>query len=266
MSYNLHIFKKNGSQKPFALKELEDKLHTVFDIFEYDPTHKDRVEWFVIHYFDKSPSHTWEFYYDKEKGCYWARCSYSTDKNTFIDFRKVVSDVAILLNMQIQDPQIDEKIIDPKNFDINDQRSIRARAFMIHTQYEIAMKFGGKNAYPSIESYCSKITEEKYFILYSIIARIPETFRLQYLVLDDGRFFASKVNKGETLTEVLNREVSELTGSNNYFVEDIADKYDSAPDRKGKYLPRTAVFLRVPYFNPDKVKTKYLMRWVDIQI
>lgn len=140
MSYDLNIFRLNGASKRFTLKELEEQLHTVFKLFEHDYTHEDGIEWFTIHYRDKSPNNNWEFHYQKDKGCYWTGCSYGTDENTIKDFRKVVRDVAVLLNAQIQDPQLGEEIIDPQKFDINDLRSIRIRTLERHIISKVIMK------------------------------------------------------------------------------------------------------------------------------
>lgn len=264
MSYDLKIFRKNSTHKHVTLQELEERFHTVFDIFEYDQEHRDHIRWFTVHYRDESPNLTWEFDF-QDDGCYSTRCAYGVDRALFAKFRKVTQDVAMLLDAQIQDPQISQTLIDPKDFTIDNSESDSVRKMERQLSTEFAMEHDLTNATPSIVAYCSKKAEKKFFILYFMVGRIPNTDNLQYLVLENGGFFASKVNVGETLTEVLNREISELTGSSKYYVEHITERYDTALDRFHNTLDRTAVLLRIPYFDPAKTATKYPMKWIDAQ-
>lgn len=101
----------------------------------------------------------------------------------------------------------------------------------------------------------------KYFILYRISSKNSTTSETVMLVLDDGRIFASKVNPGETLTDVVNREIVDLTGSNEYTLNSVSE-HDEAKDRFGNMLRRYALYIDVPFFNLENRKTRYSMKWV----
>lgn len=104
-------------------------------------------------------------------------------------------------------------------------------------------------------------SEKKFFILYFITAKNPETLKNAVLTLVGNRYYASKVNTGESLISVIDREIVDLTGSNIYDLFDVQENYDTAFDMHGKELPRTALYLDVPYFEIKSRKLKYPMEW-----
>lgn len=65
--------------------------------------------------------------------------------------------------------------------------------------------------------------------------------------LSDIQYYASKVNPGETLENVLHKEVLSITRSEKYTIRSIIDD-DTASDRYGNEIKRYAVLLDVPFF------------------
>ena len=106
--------------------------------------------------------------------------------------------------------------------------------------------------------------ESKYFIFYVILSKKPKTLENLYLSLENRGFFASKVEKGERLIDVIEREIKELIGGEKSKLIGIDEKYDFALDREGKSLPRTKLTFRANYFDVKAVKTKYPMEWKEL--
>lgn len=245
MSYVLYLYPKNNEKVPFTEKELVEKIEIPYQVALWKG---DNVS-FDIMYSGAAPGSEYEFHFDVDH--YVASCSYSA---YIPQFKKVVKDVATSLQLFIEDQQISplEKI-DPLEYQVDDPRSIKAIAFV--------KKLLEK---PSLDLILP--ASSKYFILFFIVTENLENKSYYSLLLDDGRLYASKVEEGESLKEVLDREVVDLTGSKEYELIKIDAHYDTAPDKKGNLLPRSAIHINVPYFDPKLVKTKYPMKWVEVKI
>lgn len=101
----------------------------------------------------------------------------------------------------------------------------------------------------------------KHFILYRIQSINPATRATETLVFGEGTQYASKVNPGETLTQVIDREIVDLTGSKEYTLHS-ATEHDEAKDRFGNSLKRYLLMIEVPYFNPESRTLKYPAHWI----
>lgn len=96
--------------------------------------------------------------------------------------------------------------------------------------------------------------------MYFINSINPEDDKEYYLTLGENTLFASKVNEGESIKTVVDREIPDLTGSREYTLLNIKE-HDSAKDRHGNELKRLAISLYVPYFDPDNISTKHVVSW-----
>ena len=79
-------------------------------------------------------------------------------------------------------------------------------------------------------------------------------------MMENDQIYCSKVNPGETLHEVIQREIPTLTGSNRFQLIDIKEG-GTAPDRHGKELLRMDLFITVPYFEPKLEKLRHNLEW-----
>lgn len=244
MSYVLYLYPKNDKKIPFTEKELIEKIEVPYKATLWKG---DKVS-FDIMYSGDSPGSEYEFHFDVDH--YVVSCSYS---GYIPQFKKVVKDVATFLQLYIEDQQISPlERIDPLKYKVDDPRSIKAIEFV----NKLLEKQNLELILP---------TSSKYFILFFITAVHPENHRYYSLLLDDGRIYASKVEEGESLREVLDREVVDLTSSKEYNLIKVDANYDTAADKKGNILPRSAIHINVPYFDPTLIKTKHSMKWVAIE-
>lgn len=247
MSYDLRLYRKNQSQEPLKKEELEPlKFKFNVSITAFDE--RGNVEGFEITPRNGQSGNISEFY-RQDDGSYWASISYGMSAQEFVTFKKVVKDVASMLSLQIQDPQLNNELFDPENYDVGDRESTKrfnyvSNVFLPKIPHMIPAK-------------------SKYFILYFIKSKNPATSKDVILTLGNNRTYASKVNIGETLLGVVNREIIELTGSSKYKLLKVVDKYDTAFDRHGNKLPRSAIYLEVPYFDPKTKSLRYPVEWVE---
>lgn len=245
MSYGINLYRKN-STKPFTEDELwAKKLNMAFDIGLIDG---DKKRGFEVGYKYDSPFRKFEFYFDTDH--YYTSCPYSDYLNVF---KQVVKEVSNFLDLTIEDVQISPiKKFEPLDYRVDDPKSIE----VIELQKKLLKPQNLRFILPG---------SSKYFVLYFIVTSNPKDHRYYYLVMEDGRFYAGKVEPGKNLKEIVDKEIVELTGSKVYRVINIKDNYDSAPDKFGNVLPRTSVTLEVSYFDPKIVKTKYPMKWIILE-
>ncbi|KKQ30088.1 MAG: hypothetical protein US68_C0012G0027 [Candidatus Shapirobacteria bacterium GW2011_GWE1_38_10] len=280
MSYDIFLYRKDGNLKPVKKEEVEKRLYPEFRIFEFNLDESEDATYFWIYYSQDAQWSGFDFTYQKDEGCYWASCPYTVDKDELEYFKKEVRDVAILLDFKIKDPQISEEFFDPADYNPNDPRGMKAiKTIKEAMKPENMSKILGQklvSAYPSEENsedrketerrrkLLGMPAESKYFIFYVILSKKPKTLENLYLSLENRGFFASKVEKGERLIDVIEREIKELIGGEKSKLIGIDEKYDFALDREGKSLPRTKLTFRANYFDVKAVKTKYPMEWKEL--
>lgn len=247
MSYDLKLYRKDKSSKPFEEEEVKTKLSDSFEYLVVHPRDGFAIG-FDVGY--KAEDGGTEFYHQgEEKGYYWTYCSYGVDEQTFIDLKKLVKDVAEKLNLQIQDPQISNDMIDPATFNPSDPQSNK----MFNLGKGSIQQFVEKSAWilPA---------KSKHFILYFVISNDPITNKKVLLTLGGDKMYASKVESEESIEQVVKREIPELTGADEYKIMQV-QKHDTAKDRHGNELPRYAVFVEVPYFTPEARALKQRVEW-----
>lgn len=253
MSYDLDLYRKDGSKEPFEQEEVKDKLKGEFNYIKFHPDTGPVMDFEVGH---ENEADSIEFHYQgKDKGYYWTYCSYGISDEVFKNFKNLVKDIAVKLDMQIQDVQMGEGLIDPEEYLAEDVKS--------------SERFG------HTKKITSKVVEmlpyvlpakKKHFILYFIMSDNPEIGKGVYLALTGNGFYASKVEAGKSIDQVVKREIPELTGSGKYKIMGVQN-YDTAKDRFGNELPRYSVFIEVPYFDPIDTdrKLKHKVEWRPIQ-
>lgn len=247
MSYDLKLYRKNRSPEPLNKEELEP-LKPLFRVFITAADEKGKVKSFEVASENEQGWVRIEFCL-QDDGSYWTYISYGGPPERFATFKREVKDVAIALGLQIQDPQLSSELVDPENYDAGSAESAKRFNYIVNEVLPMT---------PHMIPATSK-----YFIKYFIKSKNPTTSKEVILTLGNNRIYASKVNVGESLLEVINREIVELTGSKEYKLVEVVDNYDSAFDRYGNRLPRSALFLEVPYFDPKTRRLRYPMEWVE---
>ncbi len=246
MSYDLNLFQKNDIKKPFLETELKTKLQ---HSFKYIFTHTKENQVFGFELGKSSKEGYLEFSFQDEKGCYWTYCSYGVEPQVFNDFKRDVKTVATKLDMLIQDPQISDDLMDPFDFEIEDEKS--------------------DNRFEFIKNVTEKVVEQlpyflpsktKHFILYFIVSKDSTTRKDVLLTLGNDKLYASKVEPDESIDQVVKREISGLTGSTEYKILEVLD-HDFVKDRFGKELPRYGVYIEIPYFDPVDKKLTQHVEW-----
>lgn len=277
MSYDIFLYRKDKKLEPLKKVEIEKKLYPEFSIFEFNLDKSEEATYFWPYYSEKAQWSGFDYSYQNDEGCYWASCSFQVDRDELEYFKKEVREVAILLDFKIKDPQISEELFDPENYDPNDPRGVKAlKIIQEDMKAENMSKILGQklvSAYPSKENSLDQKelerrqrilfspTENKYFFFFTFLSKKPKTLEDLMLVPQNGLFYGSKIEKGERLIEVIEKEIKEFIGLEKYKLLRIEEEYDFARDREGKMLPRTKLTFKVNYFDVDKVKTKYPMEW-----
>ncbi|MBU1117581.1 hypothetical protein KKD37_01305 [Patescibacteria group bacterium] len=279
MSYDLFLYRKDGILEPLNKDDVEKKLYPEFSVFEFNSDKGKYATYFQVYFSQGAQWSGFDFTFQSEDGCYWASCPYSVDREELGYFKSVVRDVAILLDFKINDPQISKELFEAGDYDPNDVRGVKAIDLVKEDMKpENMSKILGKRVrltYPIMENslirkeglagLLSSPEKGKHFVFYVIFSRKPITLEDFYLTLDDGRFYASKVEKGESLEEVIKRDMKKLVGSEIYKLVEIDKNYDFALDKRGNKTPRTRLTLKVNFFEIDKVKSKYPMKWKKME-
>jgi hypothetical protein len=251
MSYDLYLYRKNNIKKPYDSGEVLKKLNKTFK-YIYEHVESDKVIGFDVGYDIKAPEIDVS-YQGEEKGYYFTYCSYAVENNTFIKFKEMVVDIAKGLDMLICDPQIkpysSTRTQNPSEYNVDSIESRRA----------VSIVRSSLRQFEKLSPYILP-TKEKHFIIYFISSTDPKTNKDFSLTLGNNRFYASKVNVGESIKDVVDREIVELTGSSKYDFMNIK-RSDTAKDKYGNELERYALFIDVPFFNLKNRKTKYKMIW-----
>lgn len=244
MSYDLYFFRRNNIKEPFKPGEVELRLKDhVFKVSEFV---KDGYA-MGFNVTINEGEEEMEFYHQKPEGSYYSTgCSYGVGKESFEGFKKGLVVVAKKLDLLIQDPQMgNDEIIEPDDFVFDEPKSGKAFQYVQNQLRNI--------------NYISPAAH-KHFILYFVMAEEPATKNVLTLLTEDGLLLAGKVNKGESINQVVGREMPELTGQDKYRIVKVVT-HDTARDRYGNELPRYAVSVVVPYFDPEKANTKRPMHW-----
>jgi hypothetical protein len=243
MSYDLHIYRKD-TQGPRLTKEELAKLDSAFEVTITSLDESGMVIGFDL---KGKRGEVYEFF-QQDDGSYWSSVSYSATPDEMKLFRQTIKDVATRLELVIRDPQISEDHVDPANFQPENPESIKRFATTKNVTQQVPYMLPA---------------DEKYFILYFIYSR-DSSQKERFLVFGENSQHASKVNPGESLSQVVSREIRDITGSPTFTFMNVQHNYDTALDRFGKSLSRSAVYIDVPFFDPKTVKTKYPVHWIEI--
>ncbi len=252
MSYDLSLCKKDGIKEPFPKDEIE-ALGVKFDIIIRKLDEKNNVVGFTTK--NKNDKFDWledgfDFWYQDE-GYYATNISYSASKEAFDYFVNLASNLANELNIKVIDNQTDLDLDEEEakeNFDYDKKTT------------ELVINS------PLFEEIVNlKLTaKSKYFIMYLLWATDPQTGKKVVLTYDSGKTYCSKVNPGETLRSVIDKEIPMLVGSKEYkFVKMLNG--GTAPDRYGNYLPRFNIYIEIPYFNPKERQLNFDFSWKEIK-
>lgn len=256
MSYDLRLYRKDKLKEPLSENKLES-LNNKFKIVITEKDDQNRVLGFYAKYTDNNPEWLtddgFEFYY-QDKGYYFTYIAYSASEEMFEYFKKLTRDIALALNFQIQDTQMSEHIIDPNEYETFQPTE---------NSFGFTQKILQGLANSNFLDYVTPSTF-KYFIKYFLIAVEPNTEKRKMLLLEGNKMYCSKVNVGESLCEVINKEIELLTGSKLYQITNVLHG-DFDYDRHGNKIPRYNVFLQIPYFNPYKIKLKFNMKWRNLE-
>lgn len=246
MSYDLNLFRKDNFPEPFEEKVLQEKLAGVYGHLSVY-LHEGRVTNFEVRTEEEKDSI--EFSYQIEDGCYKTYCSYSVDDTTFRDFKRTVSSVAHALNLLIEDPQLGEERMEPEAFDKTYDKSTQT--------FEATKQITGSvmDQLP----YLIPATAT-YFTVYFITSEDPVTKSRMVLTFESGQLYASKVEAGTSLHDTVKKDLKELLGASTFTIVQVSD-YDTAHDKDGNELPRSAVLLTVPYVDPALEPRKHTMEW-----
>jgi hypothetical protein len=255
MSYDLYLYREDKRKEPLKREELS-KLDEKFAVKVIREDAEGRVLDFGVKYNDENPDWTeeegFEIFWQDDKGCYWHYISYSADEEMFDYFRRLTEDLAETLRLTIVDPQVSNDEMDPDEF--------RNTAGKSDQRFEIAQQV---TKVLSEKMFLYEPAQSTYFIKLFIRAWDPKASDPTMLILleQGNQMYCSKVETGQTLDEVLKKEVPPLIGDDYYQVMTMLDG-DFAFDKHGNKLPRKDVFIDIPYFDPKTRNLKYNMRWV----
>lgn len=256
MSYDLYLYPENKRSEPLT----RDEFHTLDNKFTVKVLREDsqgRVLDFSVKYKENNPSwiddeeEGFEIFWQPD-GYYWHYVSYGVNDEVFDYFKRLTIDLAKVLSLKIQDPQVGDDIISPDEYEGQNKKSEK--------RFEIAQQVTQKIF---DNSFLYEPAESTYFIKLFIRAWDPNASNPNMLILLEGgnQMYCSKVEKDQTLHEVLEKEVPPLIDSNYYKVMTVTDG-DFDFDRQGRKLPRKNVFIDIPYFDPKSRNLKYNMVWV----
>jgi len=252
MSYDLNLFRKDGLKKPFEQEEVKSKLKGEFNYIKFDPETGPALTFSVG---KEKEDDGLELFYQQDEGNYWTYCSYGVSEEAFENFRNLVKNVALKLELKIQDPQSGDELIDPDDFEPGDEKSSET--------FELT-----KNATANVVESLPFIlpAKEKQFILYVITSKNPETGERMFLSFKEDECYSSKVEIDESIDQVVKREIPELTGSEEYKILGMQD-FGTAKDKSGNELPRYSVFIEVPYYDPKDPakKLKHESEWKPVE-
>lgn len=246
MSYDLYLQSKNPNKKPL-LREDFDKLNEIFKVEILKQDENQNITEFSASHKTSNDALPNEFFCDTEDGNYWTHLSYAATKEQFANFIKIATDIARFLDMDVFDPQFG------KTLDLTEENSQNTQRFQTgqQTLQHVIKKFVVMPNTP---------TTSKFFTMYLITTKQPNTDRTVLLTQGKGSVYCSKVNPGETLLDVIKKELPLLTGSSEYKLKDIQDGgFDF--DRHGNKLPRINLHIEVPYFDPHEKNLKYPFIW-----
>lgn len=262
MSYDLFLYQKNGLKKPLEDDVLKLKLCKPQYSIEIS------VNSFEVSGSDEDGSFNDPYYYQKDKGCYWTYCSYGVNSDTFEIFRKRVCRVAQKLDLLIQDQQLGtEELFTSENYFNNYECSKRFRfaqnssKLVSRGAIDIRTVSFLKTMKPP---WLTEVSLSERFVQYYIVSSIPDNNQLVYLSPGENLICAGKLNIGKTLEETINEYIFECTGSNKYNLIKIIRNNDSAKKRTGEILPRDAIFIKVPYFQPQKNFNQENYSWLSV--
>lgn len=251
MSYDLKLYRTNGKKGSLSKNEI-DSIRNKFDIiirYEKD----NNIISFAIK--NKNDNFDWleegfDFWYQDE-GCYLVTVPYSVSEEAFNYFINLVKNLTNELNLKIIDNQSGKEFSEKDAKEIFDYtKNVANRVIKSPFLWQLFdLKVPAKS---------------KYFIMYFLISTDPQAKKKMVLTYDFGKVYCSKVNEGESLKSVLDKEIPMLIGSGEYkFVKKIDGGI--AQDKYGNNIPRFNLYIEIPYFNPKDRNLKYDFSWKELK-
>jgi hypothetical protein len=250
MSYDYYLQRKEGLPRKFKSGEIKSVLASDFkEIIE--TIENDEVTCFEVRYSDKYVDAFFEYSFQPDEEAYWTSVHYGADDEGSNRFDADLKKIVLKLDMEVLDPQSSIKWISPEVF---------TGEYAKPQTYDQVFKVKSA-AYPDYPHQTKKALKE-YFILYYIRSFDLSGNNEYFLTVGGDRLPASKVNPGETLQQVVQREMNDYTGSSTYKIINF-DKHDKAQDKFGNWLPRFKVEVLVPYFVTTVADTDWNMQWIN---
>jgi hypothetical protein len=263
MSYDLQLYRQDDKKEPLSRNDLQ-KLDEKFVVNKVRTDEHGRVLDFAVKYKDNQPNWLeedgWEISWQEVEhlegeeetgGYYWHYISYSATDEMFQYFKNIAEDVADVLHLKIVDPQLGIQGLEEDKIETGPARANALFNIAQNVTKNLSEKF-----------FLYEPAESTYFIKLFIRAWDPKSSDPTMLTLlqDGNQMYCSKVETGQTLDEVLKKEIPTLIGDDYYQVMTMLDG-DFAFDKHGNKLPRKNVFIDIPYFDPKTRDLKYDMRW-----
>lgn len=262
MSYDIFLHSKHDKNKSITT-EFWTKLQQELSVESIDKNTDGSIKNFYGKYKGESPAWVGKGfeYYQQDNGDYVTSISYSATDEMLQYGIKLSTDIAAAIDFTIYDPQFSDESLSPEEYANQTNTSLdianRTRRFTqgIATNLITHPLFPHK---PIIISPASMT----YFTQYLVYSNDPET-DLLVILLQGNQTYCSKVERGEKLQEVMDREIPLLTGSSEYRFLEIGDG-GSARNKHGDDLPRFNLIIAVPYFDPKSRNLIQPSSWVKI--
>lgn len=258
MSYDIDLVGKKALASPLKREKFEIPNPKIsFDLQTMDGGKKEEEVTFFRAKFKKEPGGYFEFDYRDEwlaigkdgkevkipEGYYYTSVPYLRPLELYRHFFPFVIEVAKHLGLYIKDLQLGGEKISPEVYE------------RVHLP-RLLKRFAGSYEHAKIIERRSWAlnwpAEETYFIKYLIFNNEDQSKnRRLVLARENGTVYASKVEEGKFLRDVVKRELEEVFGVKDYTVEDVFDS-DQARDRFGNWLKRKSVLVGVPYIDLKK--------------
>lgn len=249
--YDISLKPKDENKKLLNKNDLR-RASDKFIISDIQSDSDDNAVAFTAKFKDYQPEWVGEgFNFSSDgKEPYWVSASSSDDK--FLNyFFVLINDLSKALKLSIYDPDLDSDSITGLLGD--DTLSPQER---IETEGT-----SGEDLWYAKQSFNSK-AYSTYFTKYLITSVDPMTKKNLLLTMGDG-IYCSKVNEGEVLKDVIDKEIVLLTGSHEYTPIRTGDD-GTALDRHGKELTRIFLSISIPYFDPNERKTEVKAIWQEL--
>jgi len=250
MSYDLRLHSSLASDTKLKASEL-NKLEDKFLIKDIKTDPEGYLLGFSVSYSDEDDFFD---FWRQDDNSYFSFITFGSPPEYKVKFRSIVKDIASALNLLISDPQASSKgRLSSDEFNAAEYASIQRLIAEKRLRDQI-----------NRNQMLDEVTQTDYFVIYFVTTKSPESGDYLMLMLNTVGYYASKVRIGETLSKVISRDMKSFIPDVNYKVVDIKPNFDTAKDKNGNDLPRSAVYLTVPYFDPNEVRPKGQLSWSNL--